>query len=691
MDCEDEIKAVRIALLSLSGVKEVEPNLISSQIRITHEISVSTSSLKRQIELSGLAIQEVGAEQNTGIDRRTILVLISGISISLGLVLNWLSVPEALLIRIAFLVSVFTGALIIAPKAWRAITTATLDMNVLMVVATLGAVGIGEYAEAAAVAFLFALAEWLESLSLERARRSVQALLKLVPETALLQDSNGEFREVSISDVPVGSLMRVKSGTRIPLDGIVEKGKSGVNQAPITGESLPVDKIEGDRVLAGSINGEGSLEIRVTQGFRDTKVAQIVRMIEEAQNERAPTQRFVDLFAKYYTPSVFLIAVAILLVPPLLFDGNWQTWIYRALVLLVIACPCALVIATPVSVVSGLTAMAKKGILIKGGAALESIGKLKALAVDKTGTITEGLPKVLQLHAVNGSDQATLLTIAASIDAHSTHPLAKAVVAEAQSRGLKLKPGLDYRSVSGRGAEAVIDGHAYFVGNHHFAHDVAICSEELEKKLEAIEDQSQSVVVIGHRPHAGCKGEVLGVLGLGDAIRADAKEAIQDLHRVGIKSVIMLSGDNQRTVSTISNQVGIDEAYGDLLPDGKVLKIKELRGRFSSVGMIGDGVNDAPAMASATLGIAMGASGTDAAIETSDITLMQDRLTGVADAIRMGQKTLKVIWFNTGLALATKLTFLGLSISGHTSLWLAIAADTGATLFVIANALRLLR
>jgi Cd2+/Zn2+-exporting ATPase len=388
---------------------------------------------------------------------------------------------------------------------------------------------------------------------------------------------------------------------------------------------------------------------------------------------------------------VFVIAIAILLVPPLFLGGDWQNWIYRSLVLLVIACPCALVIATPVSVVSGLTAMAKKGILIKGGAGLEAIGKLRALAVDKTGTITEGVHKVLQIHSVSGSSESDLLSIAASIDTHSTHPLAKSVVAEAQRRGLTIRHSLDYRSVSGRGAEAVIEDHVYFVGNHRFAHDYAICSEELEKKLESIEDQAQSVVVVGHRPHPGCPGEVLGVLGLGDAVRADAKEAIRALHQAGIESVIMLSGDNQRTVNAISKQVGIDEAYGDLLPDEKVLKVKELKTRFSFVGMIGDGVNDAPAMATATLGIAMGASGTDAAIETSDVTLMQDRLTGIADAIRMGKRTLKVIWFNTGFALATKLLFLVLSVSGYTSLWLAIAADTGATLLVIANALRLLR
>lgn len=701
MDCEDEVKAVRQALLSLPGVREVEPNLITSQVRVVHDGTASAVALTRRIESAGLRVQGAASdhgdaarsatERRPSVSRRALLVLASGAFFTAGLALDWVALGPPWLTRVFHLLAIAIGATLIVPKALRAARTLTLDMNVLMTVATLGAIGIGEYAEAAAVVFLFALAEWLESFSLERARRSMQSLLKLVPETALLKSPNGTFSEVPLSQVRVGDLIRIRSGSRIPLDGVVAQGSSAVNQAPITGESLPVQKGVGDRVLAGTVNGEGSLEVTVTQGHGDTKLAQIIRLIEDAQKKKAPTQRFVDVFARYYTPAVFVFALVTLLVPPLLFSGPWDVWIYRSLVLLVIACPCALVIATPVSIVSGLTAMAKKGVLIKGGAGLEAIGKLRALAVDKTGTITEGMPRVLQIHEVNGANAEDILCIAASIDAHSTHPLARAVVTEAERRGLKPKPSVDYRSVSGRGAEAVIDDHVYFVGNHRFAHDYAVCSDELEKRLKAIEDEAQSVVVVGHRPHHGCPGEVLGILGLGDAIRKGAKEAIEALHGAGIESVIMLSGDNQRTVDAISRQVGIDEAYGDLLPDEKVMKIKAIKERFTTVAMIGDGVNDAPAMATATLGIAMGASGTDTAIETSDVTLMQDRLMGIADAILMGKRTLRVIWFNTGLALATKFLFLVLSVSGHASLWLAIAADTGATLFVIANALRLLR
>lgn len=692
MDCENEVKAIRNVLMSYPGVKNVECNFINSQVHVLHETSVLPSVIAERIESVGLKIQNQKAQKpSSRFSSRILLISFSGFLLAVGLIGEWFSLWPYLFTIISYLLCIVLGGALILPKAIRAIRTLSLDMNVLMVVAILGALGIKQYSEAAAVVFLFALAEWLESFSLERARRSIKALLKLVPETAMLEKSNGTFEAVSVSTIQVGNIIRVQSGSRIPLDGEIVKGSSSVNQAPITGESLPVDKKEGDRVLAGTINSEGSLNVRVTKAYQDTKIAQIVRLIEEAQSRKAPTQRFVDVFAKYYTPAVFILALGVFLVPTLFFQGDWQTWTYRALVLLVIACPCALVIATPVSVVSGLTAMAKRGILIKGGAGLERIGKLRALAVDKTGTITQGVPKVLQIQSVNSSSEVDLLSIAASIDSHSTHPLAKAVVLEAQNRKIVVKPSVEYRSIGGRGAEATIDGHVYFVGNHRFAHEFAICSEELEKRLQTIEDQAQSVIVIGHRPHLGCRGEVLGILGLGDAIRPDAKAAMLELHKAGIESVIMLSGDNQRTVDAISRQVGIDEAYGDLLPNDKVLKIKELKNRFSSVAMIGDGVNDAPAMATASLGIAMGASGTDVAIETSDVTLMQDRLTGIADAIRMGRRTLRVIWFNTAFALATKLLFLGLSLFGQSSLWLAIAADTGATLLVIANALRLMR
>ncbi len=694
MDCGDEVLAIRKALLTVNGITAVEPNLISALVVITHDPKVSRQEIIKKINSTGVSVEEAEKSGQTAskFNRRSLLVLISGFLLATGLGLGFFDLITEGVQKGLYLFSILLGGALIAPKAFRALKTFTLDMNVLMIIATVGALAIGEFSEASAVVFLFAFAELLESFSLERARRSIQSLLNLVPAMALVKaKSSTEYSEVPIDKVAVDDVILVRSGARIPLDGMVTLGKASINQAPITGESLPVEKSVGDKVLAGTINDDGSIELKVTQDSQNTKLSQIIRLIEEAQNQKAPTQRFVDQFATYYTPFVLALAVGILLIPPVFFNGDWSTWIYRALVMLVVACPCALVIATPVSIVSGLTAMAKRGVLIKGGAGLEAIGKLKALAVDKTGTITEGVPKVLKIYAMNGHNENQILSIAASIDMHSTHPLARAVVSEAKARKLTVVQSMGYQSTSGRGAEAVINDHFYFVGNHKFAHDNAVCSEKFEALLATIEDQAQSVVIVGHRPHAGCTGQVMGVLGLGDAIRTEAKQAIIALHSAGIQSVIMISGDNQRTVNAISKQVGIDEAFGDLLPNDKVLKIKELKNRYGSVAMIGDGVNDAPAMASASLGIAMGASGTDTAIETSDVTLMQDQLMGIAEAIIMGKKTLRVIWFNTAFALTTKLLFLGLSISGHTSLWLAIAADTGATLLVIANSLRLLR
>jgi Cd2+/Zn2+-exporting ATPase len=431
--------------------------------------------------------------------------------------------------------------------------------------------------------------------------------------------------------------------------------------------------------------------VRVTKLSSDTTLAKIIHLVEEAQSQKAPSQRFVDVFARYYTPSVMALALFILLVPPLAFQGAWFTWIYRALVLLVIACPCALVISTPVSIVSGLTAMARRGVLIKGGAFLEAIGKLRALALDKTGTITEGKPRVTKVHALQGASENEIVRIAAAIDSHSEHPLAQAVVEYAQEQDLDFARSENYKAQSGRGASARIDDHDYFIGNHRFTHELAVCSEEIERLLAEIESEAQSVVVVGHMPHPGCKGEVLGVLAVGDAVRPNAKDAIAALHNAGVRKVVMLSGDNQRTVDAVAKQAGIDEAHGDLLPDQKVDRVKELMKRERYVGMVGDGVNDAPAMAIATVGIAMGAAGTDTAIETADLALMKDDLAKIAETVVLGRRTVRVIQANIIFALAVKAVFLILAVTGYTSLWLAIAADTGATLLVIANALRLLR
>ncbi len=620
----------------------------------------------------------------------SISLVISGVLVGAGVIAEWLNLLEKKGVAALAIGGMAAGGWFLLPKAGRALLRFRPDINLLVVIAAIGASIIGEWIEAAAVVFLFGVAEWLEGWADRRARRAVEALLEIAPKSATV-NRGGNFVEVSVEEVKVDEIVAVKSGMSIPLDGEVTRGESAVNQAPITGESVPVDKKSGDGVFAGTINGEGSLEIRVTKASGDTTLAKIIRLVKEAQEQKAPTQRFVDRFARYYTPIVTLVALLVFLVPPLLMDGDWSQWLYKACVLLIIACPCALVISTPVSIVAGLTALAKRGVLVKGGAHLESIAKLKALAVDKTGTITEGKPKVQGVDVIGKNEEKAILRAAAAIDVHSAHPLAVALVKHTESLGITFPRAENYKNQSGRGAEGVVDGHPHFVGNHRFAHELGVCSEEIEKRLATIEGRGHSVVVVGHRPHDGCKGEVLGIIAIGDTLRANAADAIRALHEAGVESVMMLSGDNQRTVDFIAKQVGIDDPRGDLLPDDKVGAVKALREKYGVVGMVGDGVNDAPAMATATVGIAMGVAGTDAAIETADIALMQDDLAKIAETIRLGRRTLSIIRFNIIFALSLKLIFLVLTLMGYASLWLAIMADTGATLLVVANALRLLR
>lgn len=620
----------------------------------------------------------------------SISLVASGTLVGAGLIAEWLDLLQKKGVAALAVGGMVAGGWFLLPKAGRALLRFRPDINLLVVIAAIGASIIGEWIEASAVVFLFGVAEWLEGWADRRARRAVEALLEIAPKSATV-NRGGNFIEVPVADVKPEEIVAVKSGMGIPLDGEVVRGESAVNQAPITGESVPVDKKSGDTVFAGTINGEGSLEIRVTKAAGDTTLAKIIRLVKEAQEQKAPTQRFVDLFARYYTPIVTLAALLVFLIPPLLMGGDWSQWLYKACVLLIIACPCALVISTPVSIVAGLTALAKRGVLVKGGAHLESIAKLKALAVDKTGTITEGKPKAQGVELIGNSVEKDVLRIAASIDAHSAHPLAVAIVQHAEKLGIAFPRAESYKNQSGRGAEGVVDGHPHFVGNHRFAHELGVCSEEIERRLAAIESRGHSVVVVGHRPHDGCKGEVLGIVAIGDTLRANAADAIRALHEAGVESVMMLSGDNQRTVDFIAKQVGIDDPRGDLLPDDKVGAVKALREKYGVVGMVGDGVNDAPAMATATVGIAMGVAGTDAAIETADIALMQDDLAQIAETIRLGRRTLAIIRFNIGFSLSLKLIFLVLTLLGYASLWLAIMADTGATLLVVANALRLLR
>lgn len=692
VDCSEEVAAIETALKQTDHVREVNVSIMSGKATIQHDGKLSDQDLIDTLKSAGLSSRKEGDDSTPDGNSKNwklLSVILSGAFTIIGLLVTWFVKPAPPFVaEVIFSLAIVAGAWFIAPKAIRTLKQKRFDMNVLMTIAVIGAVIIGEWAEGAAVTCLFALSELLESFSVSRARRAIESLMELSPLTALVK-RNGEVIEVDLADVAKEETIIIKSGAKVPLDGVVSAGSSSINQAPITGESLPVEKKAGDKVFAGTINGEGSLEATVTGRADETTLASMIRMIEDAQSQKAPSERFVDTFAKYYTPVIIILAILVCVVPGTA-TGEWATWFYRSLVLLVIACPCALVISTPVSVVSALTAMARRGVLIKGGAHLETVGKLRALAVDKTGTITQGLPKVTEVISLTDKNPDEIVSIAASIDTHSDHPIAVAITDYAKQQDIAYTSASDYKSQTGRGADGSLDGHQYFVGNHRYTHELGICNDEIESRLHEVESKGLSVVVVGHKPHDDCAGDVIGIIAVGDTIREDAKAAIASLHNVGIEQIIMLSGDNQTTVNAIAKEAGIDEAKGDLLPDQKIENVKKLLVKYKYVGMVGDGVNDAPAMASASLGIAMGAAGTDTAIETADMALMTDDLSKISEAIHLGRRTLGIIKFNIIFALLIKAVFLVLAFTGYTSLWLAILADTGATLLVIANALRLL-
>ena len=586
--------------------------------------------------------------------------------------------------QLLYLLAMLAGAWFILPKAWYAARSLRPDMNLLMAVAVTGAVGIGEWLEGASVAFLFGVSHVLEGWSVARARRAVEALLDLSPETARVRDGDGE-RKVPAAEVALGSLFVVKPGEKIPLDGEVVAGESHVDQAPITGESVPVPKAPGDEVFAATVNGSGALEVRSTREAGDTTLARIIRLVEEAQARRSPSERWVDRFARVYPPAVLVLAALVFLVPPLLAGGAWEAWFYRALVLLVIACPCALVISTPVSVVASLAAASRAGVLIKGGAFVEAPVHLRAIAFDKTGTLTEGRFRVVELVPLDGHGEEDLLARAAALEARSEHPLARAIVDHAERLGISYTPATSFRSLEGRGATGDVDGVSCWVGSHRYLEERAQETPEVHARLEAISGAGRTVVVVGTGEH------VCGLLGVADAVRPEAAEVVSRLHRLGIEHLVMLTGDNEATARAVAAATGIEDARAELLPEDKVAAVEALRQRYGTVAMVGDGINDAPALAASSLGIAMGAAGSDAAIETADIALMTDDLRRLPWLVEHSRRTLRTIRANIGFALGVKALVFGLALTGFATLWLAIAADMGASLLVIGNGLRLLR
>lgn len=691
MDCADEIGAIEKALKN-SSVFKVDANLMNETVTVYHNSLLSSAKIKSLIEGTGVKI--ISGEDSSflsGHKNRILLIAFSGLLLAIGIISEWLiNLPFEVLISIYVLSIVLSGALVF-PKAFRSIKSFSLDMNVLMSIAVTGAFFIKEYSEAATVVFLFSLAELLEALSVARARKAIKDVLKVTPKTAMYVQADGKLLSKDVTTLIVGDIILIRPGESVPIDGLVVEGESNLNQAALTGESVPVNKKVGDGVLAGTLNELGVLKVKVTNEFKDSKVSKIISLIEDAQKQKAPSQRFVDKFSKIYTPAILVLSLVVAVFMPLVFDQSFDVWIYRALVLLVIGCPCALVIATPVSVVSGLTSLARRGVLVKGGVFLEALGRIKAIALDKTGTITEGKPIVQSLKVFSSMTEEDAIKITSAMESVSTHPLATSIMRYAEEKNILPLTVSGYKLISGRGAEGKVDGHDYFVGNHPLAHDLGACTPELEKYLVSLEIQSLSVIILGHRAHDNCKAETHAVFAVGDTIRANVKNAIQELHRVGVEKVVMLSGDNQKTAEAVSRTVGIDYVKGNLLPDEKVDEVKELVRKYGFVGMVGDGVNDAPALAHASVGIAMGAAGTDTAIETADIALMRDDLSELPKAIAHGKKVLGVIRFNIAFALGIKVIFLGLALMGYSSLWMAVAADMGASLFVTFNALRLLR
>lgn len=688
LDCADELALIERRLKGVAGLEGLSANFLTGTLAIKHQPSAlplyRIIELVNQTGLRARSISEGGQEPVVRTARnKLILTALCGLLIAIAFAIHPSDKP-ALPSIVLYLLAMVLGGVYVFRRALLAARNLTLDMNVLMATAVIGAAFIDEWVEAATVVFLFSLAQLLETYSMDRARNAIRALMTLVPETALVRR---EGKEVSVpaSTVAVGETFVIRPGEKFPLDGRVIAGTSSVNQAPITGESIPVQKNIDDVVFAGTINERGSLEVAVTKAFSDTTLSRIIHLVEEAQASRAPSQNFVDRFARVYTPSVLILAVLIAAFSPLILSISWAASFYRALVLLVIACPCALVISTPVSIVSGLASAARAGVLIKGGAYLEAAGATKVVAMDKTGTLTVGKPTVTDVVAYPGLDESRVLQLAAGVEARSEHPLGAAIVTAAEERSLEIFQVSDVQAVTGKGISGTIAGEEYVVGSPKLFDELSLLTPDIQSTSARLQEDGKTVVLLGTRTR------IAGLLAIADSIRDQARGVVADLHAAGVKKVVLLTGDNPVTARSIAKAAGIDDYSAELLPEEKVDAVRKLIVSDGPVMMVGDGVNDAPALAAASIGVAMGAVGTDAAMETADVVLMGDDLAKLPLLLRLSRATLSVIRQNIALSLTIKAVFLILSVAGYASLWMAIAADMGASLLVIANGLRLLR
>jgi len=688
MDCHEEVAILEKRLGKLPGLEGISADVLQQRLTITYDAArLNTSAIAEAVAQTGMRAwleheQPVGSSASPA--TRRLLVVVSGILVGVGIALELGGFDRRAAVA-AYALAIASGGTYVGRRALHAARSFALDINVLMLVAVAGAIALGDWGEAASVVFLFAVAQLLEARAMDRARGAISALMDLAPAEALVKDGlAGGLRKVPVDAISVGDLVVVRPGEKIPLDGYVAAGESHVNQAPVTGESLPVEKRTDDEVYAGSINGRGTLDVRVSRLRGDSTLARIIHLVERAQAQRAPSQTFVERFARIYTPAVLAVAALIATVPPLLLGGAWDVWIYRSLVLLVISCPCALVISTPVSIVSALAAAARKGVLIKGGARLERLADVRCVAFDKTGTLTKAQLRVVDVAALDGAAPARILQLAASLESVSEHPIGAAIVLHAREQRVPLSTVEGFQALPGLGAEAVVDGTPLIIGSHRLFDERGLCSPAIHATLDRMSGGGRTTVVLGAT-------HPIGVIAVADRPRESARDAVQMLRSHGVRHVALLTGDHAASAEAINASIGVDEVRSGLLPADKVRAVEELRARYGTVAMVGDGVNDAPALAAADVGIAMGVAGSAAALETADVALMADELLKIPYALRLSRATVRNIRANIAFSIVLKAAFLVMAVFGVATLWMAVLADMGASLIVIANALRLLR
>ncbi|QNU30470.1 cadmium-translocating P-type ATPase [Geobacillus sp. 47C-IIb] len=671
---------------ALPGVKEAKVNFGAAKLTVWGEATIE------ELEQAGAFERLKIREERERITRREPFwkkkenwnILASAVLLLIGIAAD--AADGGILAVAMYLAVIVIGGYSLFSTGLRNLARLQFDMNTLMTIAILGAAAIGEWQEGAVVVILFAISEALERYSMDQARRSIASLMEMAPAEAIIR-RGAEEMTVPVEDVRVGDVMIVRPGGKIALDGVVVNGASTVNEAAITGESMPSEKTVGDSVFAGTLNGEGFLEVKVTKRTDETTLAKMIDLIEEAQAERAPSQAFIDRFARYYTPFIIIFALFIAIVPPLWMGGAWLDWVYRGLAVLVIGCPCALVISTPVAIVTAIGNAARRGVLIKGGVYLEQIGRLRAVAFDKTGTLTKGKPAVTDIIVYEGKRER-LLAVAAAIEKRSQHPLASAVVRQAKEEGVSFLdvPVDEFQSLTGQGVKAVVGNETYYIGSPSlFVDMLGRLPDEVEQRIAAFRQEGKTVMAIG------TASRLLGLIAAADQLRSSAPDTIKAMRRLGVKEVAMVTGDHEQTAQAIGRQAGVSDIRAGLLPEQKLAAIRELKQRYGMTAMVGDGVNDAPALAAADVGVAMGGAGTDTALETADVVLMADDLRQLPYTIRLGSRTLAIIKQNIAFALGLKVLALIAAVPGWLTLWLAVFADMGATLLVTLNSMRLLR